>query len=95
MRLLMTVSALALASVACVAEVPPAVDTPAEAPVVRRCESTVVRGAEPIEHAGPPVAVASAAASADPCADLRALDEVTEHIDALGELLEEVGDESP
>ena len=27
--------------------------------------------------------------------DLRALDEVTEHIDALGELLEEVGDESP
>ena len=91
MRLLMTVSALALASVACVAEVPPAVDTPAEAPVVRRCESTVVQGAEPIEHAAPP----AAAASADPCADLRALDEVTEHIDALGELLEEVGDESP
>lgn len=91
MRLMMTVSALALASVACVAEVPPAVDTPAEAPVVRRCESTVVAGAEPIEHAGPPVATASS----DPCADLRALDEVTEHIDALGELLEEVGDENP
>lgn len=92
MRLLMTVSALALASVACVAEVPPAVDTPAEAPVVRRCESTVVQGAEPIEHAGPPVATAAAA---DPCADLRALEDVTEHIDALGELLEEVGDENP
>lgn len=91
MRLLMTVSALALASVACVAEAPPAVDTPAEAPVVRRCDSSVVRGAEPIEHAGPPVATAST----DPCADLRALDEVTEHIDALGELLEEVSDENP